>query len=299
MSTDETVYYDYDLEYHVDYAYRVYGFNTYGNSAFSNSAEAFTSTPGTDPILIGYTDILSMKVHSCYRRAQQVTIPDDGNIESITMYHGPGEGNLLFGVYADNGNTPGNLLASTPVSANSPSLGWQTVALSSQLTVTAGQKVWLAWVFTNGTDIYYGNGTPGRAHSGEFWTGELPDYFGPATFSNYIYSIYLTMSTGGTPKSGEIESDKFDSDAELLVYPEPVIENSFYYSVQNLSEADFYNFELLDITGRIIHRENVWIEPGVEYDVQLESNLETSLLILRLYNEENTHIKKIALSRSN
>ena len=296
LSANETAYYDYALDYQEDYAYRIYGFNAFGNSAFTNSASVYTSIPNSDPILVGYTDIFSMKVYSCYRRAQQVTIPSNGNIESITMYHGPGKGNLLYGVYANNGNAPGSLLATTPVTPNSPSLGWQTVNLSSPLAVSADQKVWLAWVFTNGTDIYYGNGTPGRAHSDEFWTGSLPDPFGSASFSNYIYSIYLTMYPEGSPKSGETENNRSNTDARLLVYPEPVTENTIFYSIQHIREADMYDLELLDLSGRVILRDRVWIEPGVEYEIGLKSTIEKSLLILRIYNEENTHIKKIALS---
>jgi hypothetical protein len=106
---------------------------------------------------IGYTDMFSNTTTATDRRAQQVT----------------------------------------PEVQIGSSAGWETVNLSSPVSVTSGQKVWLAWVFENNPGIRADDGTPGRASSGVGWSGDMPSDFGSASFSDYIYSIYATYSGGG------------------------------------------------------------------------------------------------------
>jgi hypothetical protein len=104
---------------------------------------------------------------------------------------------LLLAIYADSGGAPGTRLGVTQETQISSSAGWQTINLSSQVSVSAGQQVWLAWVFENNPGIRADDGTPGRASSGIGWSGDMPTDFGSASFSDYIYSIYATYS-GGT-----------------------------------------------------------------------------------------------------
>jgi hypothetical protein len=65
--------------------------------------------------------------------------------------------------------------------------------------VTAGQKVWLSWVFENNPGIRYIAGTPARAESAQVWAGGMPNPFGAATFADYKYSVYCTYLPGAVP----------------------------------------------------------------------------------------------------
>ncbi|MGE5296455.1 MAG: hypothetical protein ACM3VT_16670, partial [Solirubrobacterales bacterium] len=79
-----------------------------------------------------------------------------------------------------------------------PSAGWQTVALQSPVPVTAGQRVWFAWVLQNSVGIRATAGSPGRAEASEVWVGGMPTTFGTSTVGSYIYSIYATYRPGTT-----------------------------------------------------------------------------------------------------
>jgi uncharacterized repeat protein (TIGR02543 family) len=76
--------------------------------------------------------------------------------------------------------------------------GWQTVALQSPVSVSAGQKIWLAWVFENYVNIRVADGTPGRANSPDTWSAGMPSTFGTVTVANYIYSLYANYSPAST-----------------------------------------------------------------------------------------------------
>jgi hypothetical protein len=153
---------------------------------------------------IGYTTVFSQTSSATDRRAQQVTADSAGDLQSITIYHNGGSGGMLLAVYADNSGAPGTRLGVTQEVQISSSAGWETANLTSPVSITAGQKVWLAWVFENFPGVRADDGTPGRASSGVGWSGDMPSDFGSASISDYIYSIYTTYSGGGgcTPDCG-------------------------------------------------------------------------------------------------
>jgi hypothetical protein len=158
---------------------------------------------------IGNTNILSQVTTVENRRAQQVTADSAGDLQSITIYHeSGGSGGLLLAVYADNNNAPGTRLGVTPEVQISSSAGWETVNLSSSVSVSAGQKVWLAWVFEFNPGIRADDGTPGRAHSDDLWASGMPADFGSASFSDYIYSIYATYSGGICTQNSDCEDSE-------------------------------------------------------------------------------------------
>jgi hypothetical protein len=117
--------------------------------------------------------------------------------------------------------------------------GWQTVTLTSPVSVTSGQTVWLSWVFQTNPGIRYIVGTPARAESPALWSGGMPTTFGTASFGNYKYSIYCTYTTGaGSAKSSDdlvgFNSNKSNkemmaidpnpndiSKEKVLIYPNP------------------------------------------------------------------------------
>ena len=136
------------------------------------------------------------------RRATPYTMAETGQLQSISIYHQGGSGRMLLGVYADSSGKPGSRLGITSTTTVSSIRGWQTVALQSPVSVSAGQKIWLAWVFERIPGIRYTKGTPGRASSPDLWPGGMPATFGTSTLGNYIYSIYATYATTSTISSG-------------------------------------------------------------------------------------------------
>jgi hypothetical protein len=141
---------------------------------------------------VGITDVYSSTSTSGYRRAMPFTMPENGTITSVTMYHTGGSGSMILAVY-DGEGTPQARLAMTPTTAVSGSTGWQTINLTSPAAVTGGQTVWLAWVYESNPGIRYQTGSPGRYQSTQTWPG-MPDPFGSGSQSSYLYSIYATYN---------------------------------------------------------------------------------------------------------
>jgi hypothetical protein len=121
------------------------------------------------------------------------TMPENGTITSVTMYHTGGSGSMILAVY-DGEGTPQNRLAVTATTAVSGTTGWQTINLTSPVAVTGGQTVWLAWVYESNPGIRYQTGSPGRYQSTQTWSGGMPDPFGSGSQSSYLYSIYATYN---------------------------------------------------------------------------------------------------------
>jgi hypothetical protein len=126
--------------------------------------------------IIGYTDVFTTITTVANRRAQQVTMPEAGTLMSISIYHEGGSGHVLLAVYDDSGvgGLPGSLLGVTASTLINASAGWQTILLDGVVNVSAGQTVWLAWVFESNPGIRYESGTPGRANSSQTWSAGMP-----------------------------------------------------------------------------------------------------------------------------
>ena len=73
--------------------------------------------------------------------------------------------------------------------------GWQTVSLTSPVSVTSGQKVWLSFVFQNNPGVRFTTGSPGRALSSNTWTQGLPVSFGTSTIKTANYSVFCNYNT--------------------------------------------------------------------------------------------------------
>ncbi len=147
---------------------------------------------------MGNTTVLSGVATAMNRRAVPYTMSEAGQLQSISIYHNGGSGQMLLAVYSDSSSRPGTRLGVTNAMTVNGSAGWQTVALQSPVSVAAGQKVWLAWVLQNSVGIRATAGTPGRAEAGATWSGGMPTTFGTSTVGNYIYSIYATYGTGSS-----------------------------------------------------------------------------------------------------
>ncbi|MGE5297177.1 MAG: DUF4082 domain-containing protein, partial [Solirubrobacterales bacterium] len=176
------------------YYYAVFSYDEVPNYSSGVTASA-TPTAATVDKTIGNTTVYSSISAVSNRRAMPFVMSEAGAIESITIYHQGGTGNAILAVYGDASGLPGTLLgatASTPINSTE---GWQTIALQSPVAVSAGQTIWLAWVFENDPGMRWTAGTPGRASSTATWSGGMPSSFGTSTTYAGIYSIYATYST--------------------------------------------------------------------------------------------------------
>jgi uncharacterized protein (TIGR02145 family) len=146
---------------------------------------------------LGNTDVYpNTNSTATNRRALPVTFTEPGTIQSISIYHNGGTGNVLLGVYADQSGSPVARLGVTPSTLINPAAGWQTVALTSPVNVASGQTVWLSWVFQTNPGVRFTTGTPAIAQSSATWIGGMPATFGTvATTKNLKFSIYCTYVT--------------------------------------------------------------------------------------------------------
>jgi PKD repeat protein len=164
----------------------------------ANKSVTATFSETTTTSTVGNTDVFGSNTTVALRRAAPYTMPEDGTINSISMYHNGGSGNMILAVY-DGAGAPANRLGITATTAVSSSTDWQTVNLQSPVYVTGSSTIWLAWVYESNPGIKYESGSPGRVDAGVGWPGGMPDPYGSGSQSNYIYSVYATYTPGGTP----------------------------------------------------------------------------------------------------
>jgi hypothetical protein len=174
------------------YYYKLF---TYDEVPNYSSGATITGTPVASST-VGYTTVFSNVSAVNNRRAVPVTPSVSGSLQSISIYHQGGTGQAILAVYGDASGQPGSRLGVTASTVINSSEGWQTIGLQSPVAVTAGQTIWLAWVFENDPGLRWANGSPGRAMSTATWSGGMPDSFGTSTLLSTIYSIYATCSTG-------------------------------------------------------------------------------------------------------
>ncbi len=87
------------------------------------------------------------------------------------------------------------------------------------------------------------------------------------------------------------------SQPEFFTYPNPVHDNTLKFKLLGLNRPEKFHFEIIEVTGRVLYKKEILIKEGIEYDVQLEKTTGSNLLILKLYNEEHSFIKRIVLSK--
>lgn len=156
--------------------------------------KTLSATFALAPATVGNTVVYGSTSVSANRRAMPFTMPETGTIQSVTMYHAGGSGNMILAVYGGS-SLPDNLLATTAATPLNSAAGWQTINLTSSVSVNSGTQIWLAWVYENNPGIAYQTGSPGRADAGVGYSGGMPDPYGSSTQANFQYSIYATYST--------------------------------------------------------------------------------------------------------
>ena len=82
--------------------------------------------------------------------------------------------------------------------------------------MAGGETVWLAWGFEHSTGIRYDTGSPGRADSGQTWSGEMPDPFGNTTQSDIVYSIYAIYTAEDILVQDEIADNEYLRLSDIL-----------------------------------------------------------------------------------
>jgi hypothetical protein len=150
---------------------------------------------------VGNTSVFGNSVGASTRRAMPFTMPENGTIQSVSMYHGGYGGqvkDMILGVYTG-ATLPDTRIAVTAQTPITKAAQWQTIDLINPVFVAGGNKIWLAWVFENNVDIHFQAGSPGHADSGQTWASGMPDPFGSSSMSSFDYSIYATYTAGGGP----------------------------------------------------------------------------------------------------
>ncbi len=169
-------------------------FDPQGNGVQENYVYSIYATYTRSECTVGFRDVFAGDSTTDNRRAQPFVMPEDGTIESISMYHEGGNGDMILAVYGGEGS-PQERLAVTSVTAVDGIAGWQTIALESSVVVSGGTTIWLAWVYQYNPGIKYRSGSPGRYQSPYTWLGGMPVTFGDGTQGDSVYSIYANYIT--------------------------------------------------------------------------------------------------------
>ena len=144
---------------------------------------------------LGNSEVFTQSASSANVRAIPVISSKEGTIESVSIYHNGGTGNMQLAVFADENGSPGNLLGATRTTPVEAIEGWQTIDLSVPVPVTNGQTVWLSWLFEDNVLVRWSYSEQGRAQGMSTWLTGLKSHFGPATFEwPATYSIYCSYS---------------------------------------------------------------------------------------------------------
>ena len=124
-----------------------------------------------------------------------VTMPEDGTLQSVSMYHEAGSGSMRLGVY---NSKSGLLLGQTASTAVAGTDGWQTIDLQSPVTAAGGTTLILTWLYQTNPGIPYKDLTPVRYQYAGDWSslgGSMPAKLDTGNPDNYVYSIYATYTT--------------------------------------------------------------------------------------------------------
>ena len=265
---------------------------TFGASTIAdNKFSIYCSyTPGIiTTATLGNMEVYTGISTAANRRAIPVTFTEAGMIQSISIYHNGGTGNVLLGVYSDVSGLPSSQLGVTTSTVVNTIAGWQSVSLSSPVTVTSGQTIWLSWVFQNSIGVRYTAGTPGRAQSTATWSSGMPATFGGAASAGNIFSIYCTYTpiaevqqkSAGITVNADVLSNNKD---ELLIYPNPTT-GEVHLKFNNPPDENSY-ITVFNISGRLISKIQV---EGEEQSINLKGNSPGIYFIKIVQNGSKTY----------
>jgi hypothetical protein len=284
-----------------------------GNVSTSTSRQVIITLSSVTATL-GTTEVLSLASLSTDRRGIPVTFNEAGQIQSISVYHNAGSGNVILGVYSDAGGKPSALLGATPSTAVRTTAGWQTVTLTTFVSVTSGQKVWLVWVFQNVSNIRYEQtSTPASVVSGGTWSSGVPSIFGTSYDANFNFSVYCTYTTtilkdATIQKDNQIAPDLIPLHAgnnndeinlsienstdnqeanDFILYPNPakLFINVDYSDIPELGTT----IEIFDSNGRILYKKQV---ESTSNRIEI-SQFPVGLYFIRSISHQKYNVKKL------
>jgi hypothetical protein len=155
---------------------------------------------------VGITTVGGTTFTTPYNRyAQSATMPENGEITSISIYHSPGVSgrSMILGIYDNSANSlPAARLAvtATTLVATTPA-NWQTINLTTPIKVAAGTKLWIAYMFQTaipGTRTGTGGPVYAVAVPTATWGSDnMPATFctnTPTTVTTSNFSIYATYT---------------------------------------------------------------------------------------------------------
>ncbi|MFB6341514.1 right-handed parallel beta-helix repeat-containing protein [Saccharicrinis sp. FJH62] len=257
---------------------------SYTYSVFANILSSETNNNSYVAGDLGNAEVFGLSTSSSKIRAIPVISTGEGDIESISVYHEGGTGNVLVGVFNDNNGIPGTLISKSLVTSVNTGEGWQTVSLQNAAPITSGQTIWLSWLFENTVNVRYSVGIVTRAQGGASWSDGIPADFGTAYMANYTYSVYANVFYYTSTKSsnfGNTETPK-TIDEEVLenieTYPNPTrgdlnirwnkdYENGIRIIVYNMSGAVIDN--IMIGSGYHNYKLDMWnLDKGL-YNIQL------------------------------
>ncbi len=251
----------------------------------------------------GNTEVFSYISTAANRRAVPVFFSENGEIESVSIYHQGGTGNMLLGVYENSYGSPGALVGVTPVTGVDSMEGWQTITLKNTVPAVAGDTMWLSFVFEKLTTVRFGVGNGGRALSQEMWSSGMPSDFGPSTINNYIYSVYCTYTVNENKSasvfSEDLEGANFSEIANevLKVYPNP-FRDKLNFEFVSLSDCkavlDLYNLQG-QLVRRIFSKE---VERGVPIRIEYTpDNIVSGVYLYKLMLDGDVTVGQIIYNR--
>jgi len=277
-------------------------------------------TPGVQANNLGNTEVYEYVSTAEDRRAIPVKFNEGGTINSISIYHNGGIGNLMLGVYSDYSGSPSSKLGTTASTVVNPNAGWQTIPLSVPVAVNSGQTIWLAWVFQNNPGVRWTNGTPGRASSPGTWTEGMPATFGNSSFADYVYSIYCTYIPNNTILKGaeipdEVENVDIEPEEQKITLIDNSDENKLFVesNLNQINEFDFklypnpakthvnidfvflpeneVTIEIIDSYGRTIKK-----QLAASTSNKIETNqLQQGMYFVRITSIQNSKVKKLII----
>ena len=129
------------------------------------------------------------------KRAAACTMSEDGTLTSISVYNDTNASadNLVMGVYSDNAGVPNTLLRQT-VEATDLVAGWNTLNLTSGLTVTSGTTIWLAFHSEGIVQKWEAHATILRDFESSAYNATMSATFTSSGTALYTYAIYATYT---------------------------------------------------------------------------------------------------------
>jgi fibronectin type 3 domain-containing protein len=126
--------------------------------------------------------------------AQKATLSQAGALQSLAFYVTQAAGSLVLGVYDAGGPNggPGKLLATT--SSFTPSVGWNTVPVTTSVALAAG-TYWLAYLPSDNSLHFRVDQTSGTLEFYSFAFGAMPGTFSTTpTMQTGHWSFYATLT---------------------------------------------------------------------------------------------------------